>query len=227
MKIGLFGGTFNPMHRCHLVIAAQVRDRLHLDRIIFIPSGDPPHKPTASVAAASHRLEMVRRAIAGDPTLAVSDIEVTRPTKSFSIETVRRLQQDLPRDTFFFIVGLDAFLDFPTWRQPMELLRLCHFVVVSRPGRSFQSLAGMPVLPPLSREALIDLDDGTVTALPVTVPDGPGLTLLHLSPCHASASDIRHRVRTHGPLSKLLPASVESYIIEAKLYQEETDRTGV
>lgn len=227
MKIGLFGGTFNPVHQCHLLIAAQVRDRLHLGRIIFIPTGDPPHKSAASLAPAAHRLEMVRRAIVGDPTFSISDIEVRRPSKSFSIETVQQLQKDLPGDQLFFIVGLDAFLDFPTWHEASRLLRLCHFVVVSRPDRSFQSLTTMPLLPSLAPGSLVDLDQGSQDLVAVTIPDAPGLSLLRLRPCDASASDIRRRVRTQEPLSNLLPAPVESYIIHHKLYQEETDRTGV
>jgi nicotinate-nucleotide adenylyltransferase len=227
MKTGIFGGTFNPVHRCHLIIAAQVRDRLQLDRVIFIPSGDPPHKPTASLAPARHRLEMVRRAIATEPTFSVSDIEIRRPSKSYSIDTVRRLHQDFPNDTIYFIVGLDAFLDFPSWRSPAELLRLCHFVVVSRPGTQFRSLAGLALLPSLPASVLEVLDLGAQDIHTVLLPEGASVTLLRLAPCDASASDIRQRIRTHRPVSKLLPASVESYIIQSKLYQEETDRTGV
>jgi nicotinate-nucleotide adenylyltransferase len=227
MKIGLFGGTFNPVHVCHLQIAGQVRDRLQLDRILFIPTGDPPHKAAASLAPAYHRLEMVRQAVADDPRFAVSDVEVRRPAKSYSIETVRQLEKDLPHDQLFFILGLDAFLDFPTWQDAPQLLRLCHFVVVSRPGRSFQSLSALPLLPSVASTALAELDRGSEDVLTLKMKDAPGLSLLRLPPCDASASDIRRRVRAHEPVSKQLPAPVESYIIRFKLYQEETDRTGV
>lgn len=89
MRLGLFGGTFNPIHICHLAIAAQTRDRMGLDRVLFIPTGDPPHKPPGVLAPAEHRCEMVRLAIAGEPSFALTDIEVRRPTKSYSIDTVR------------------------------------------------------------------------------------------------------------------------------------------
>lgn len=228
MRIGLFGGTFNPVHCCHLTIAGQVRDRLHLDRVVFIPTGDPPHKPSESLAPAGYRIEMVRLAIAGDPSFAVSDVEVRRPTKSYSIETVRALRAESgPGTELFFIVGLDAFVDFPGWRGASDLLRLCHFVVVSRPGTAFTSLAGLPLLPAIPRAALEALDVRERDRLVEAIPGGAGLTLLRLPPCDASASDIRARFRKGLRSSNLLPAPVESYIIQHGLYQEETDRTRV
>jgi nicotinate-nucleotide adenylyltransferase len=227
MKIGLFGGTFNPIHRCHLVTAAQVRILLKLDRIIFIPTGDAPHKPSTSLAPAEHRLEMVRLAVAGEPAFAVSDVEVTRQAKSYSIDTVDAFQQQYPGQTLFFIVGVDAFREFPTWRHAPRLLQLCHFVVVSRPGTSFLSLAAMPPLPKIDPNALGELDQGSRTMLTIPTGKESELILLRLPPCDVSASEIRRRIRAHEALSNLLPAPVESYIIRSGLYQEEPDRTGV
>ncbi|TAJ22434.1 MAG: nicotinate (nicotinamide) nucleotide adenylyltransferase [Nitrospirae bacterium] len=228
MRIGLFGGTFNPIHVCHVAVAAQCRDRLQLDRVLFIPSGDPPHKPPGSLAPARHRVEMVRHAIAGEPSFSVSEIEVHRTSKSYSIETVRALRTEHgPEAALFFIIGLDAFLDFPTWKEPGELLQLCHFVVVSRPPCAFRSLAGMPLLPAIDPAALAELDTHRRDRVDAGASENAGLTLLALPPCDASASDIRHRLRTGHSLSNLLPASVESYIIQFRLYQETPDRTGV
>ncbi len=228
MKIGLFGGTFNPIHRCHLTVALQVKDRLSLERVIFIPTGDPPHKPSGSLAPARHRLEMVQRALEGTPGLTVSEVEIHRPAKSYSIETVRVLGEELgPEADLFFITGLDAFLEFPTWREAAALLRLCHFVVVPRPPFKFEALSSMPLLPPLAPDSLVELDQRRLDRLDVAIPDGPGLTLLALPPCEISASEIREKLRKGLPLSNLLPASVESYIIRNRLYQEDTDRTGV
>ncbi|MEK7268157.1 MAG: nicotinate-nucleotide adenylyltransferase [Nitrospirota bacterium] len=228
MRIGLFGGTFNPIHRCHLAIAAQTRDRLRLDRIIFIPSGDPPHKPSESLAPSRHRLEMVRRAAATDPSFEVSEVELRRVTKSYSIETVHTLRGAYgPEAELFFIIGLDAFLAFPSWKRAPELLRSCHFVVVPRTGTAFLSLSDMPLLPAIAPASLKALDDRHQDRLDVPLPGGTMLTLLGLPPCDASASDIRTRLRKRLSLSNLLPASVESYIIQFGLYQEETNRTGV
>ncbi len=230
MKIGLFGGTFNPIHRCHLTIAAQVRERLPLDQVLFIPSGEPPHKPRNHMAPAHHRLEMVRLAVAGDPALKVSDVEVRRPDTSYSIDTVRELRRQYdPATDLVFIIGLDAFLEFPSWRQAPDLLRLCHFAVVSRTGMAFASLANRPPLPSIPRVKLEFLDSGGQDRLEVAIP-GPGsmrLTLLRLPPCDISASDIRRRISGRMDVGALLPAPVESYIMRARLYQEEPDLPGI
>lgn len=228
MHIGLFGGTFNPIHRCHLTIAAQIRERLSLDQILFIPTGEPPHKPHANLASASHRLEMVRLAIAADPAFAVSDIEVRRATKSYSFDTVRALRDHYGPDTdLSFILGLDAFLEFPSWKQAPDLLRLCHFIVVSRTGMSFAPLAERPPLPAISRQALESLDRRTQDRLDVPLPGDTRLTCVRLAPCDISASDIRQRLRSRMSVAPLLPAPVESYIMRVRLYQEEPDRPGL
>jgi len=228
MRIGLFGGTFNPVHNCHLTIAAQVRERLSLDQVLFIPAGEPPHKPQDHLAPARHRLEMVRLAVAADPALAVSDIEVRRPETSYSIDTVRGLRRHYgPAVGLVFIIGLDAFLEFPSWRQASDLLRLCEFAVVSRTGMAFASLADRPPLPAIPRLKLEFLDGGSQDRLEVPVQGGTRLTLLRLPPCDISASDIRRRIRSRMDVGTLLPAPVESYIIRARLYQEEPDLPGV
>jgi nicotinate-nucleotide adenylyltransferase len=228
MKIGLFGGTFNPIHNCHLTIAAQIRERLSLDQILFIPAGDPPHKPQDDLAPARHRLEMVRLAIAADPAFALSDVEVTRPAKSYSIDTVRALRDRYgPGADLSFIIGLDAFLEFPSWRQAPDLLQLCHFAVVSRTGLSFASLADRPPLPAIPYQTLESLDRRAQDRLDVPVPGGTHLTFIRLPPCDISASDIRQRIRSRVSVASLLPAPVESYIMRAGLYQEEPDRPGL
>jgi len=228
MNIGLFGGTFNPIHNCHLTIAAQIRERLSLDQILFIPAGDPPHKPQDNLAPASHRLEMVRLAIADHPAFAVSDVEVLKSTKSYSIETVRTLRDHYgPAIELSFIIGLDAFLEFPSWRQAPDLLQLCHFAVVSRTGMAFSSLADRPPLPTIPRQALESLDRRTQDRLDVPVPGGTRLTFLRLPPCDISASDIRQKIRSRMSVASLLPASVESYIMAHRLYQEEPNRPGL
>lgn len=227
MKIGLFGGTFNPVHRCHLAVAAGARDRLKLDRVLFIPSGDPPHKPSGDLAPFEDRLAMVRLAVAGEPSFAVSDIEGRQEAKSYSIATVRRLRDSLPPgDELVFLIGLDAFRDFATWREPRALLSLCDFVVLSRPGSSFRSLQGLAPLPPLDPAALAALDAGDRDRLDMPLGQGRTLTLLRLPPCEQSASAIRDRLRRGLAVSSLLPASVESYIIAHHLYRGGSDRTG-
>jgi nicotinate-nucleotide adenylyltransferase len=181
MRLGLLGGTFNPIHNGHLAIARQTREALALDRILFIPTSDPPHKLPQSLAPAKDRYEMVRLAIGSDPLLAVSDVELRRSGTSYSIDTVRQLQQEYgPQTELFFLIGLDAFLEFPSWHEPNTLLTLCSFIVISRPGLSFQALSTLPLLPPLSQQSLLDLDKGGSSRLtvPMGAPDLSPITTL-------------------------------------------------
>lgn len=226
LRLGLLGGSFNPVHNGHLTIARQTREALGLDQILFVPTSHPPHKPNGSLAPAQDRYEMVRLAIASDPTLAISDVEIRRPGKSYSIDTIRLLQQKCGTQTqLFFLIGLDAFLDFPSWRDPLTLLELCRFIVLSRPGLSFRSLSTVALLPPIPYPSLADLDAGRISR--IEAPLGKqGLTCLKLPPCPISASDIRSRIRQGLPVANLLPPLVESYILQHHLYQEERDRTN-
>jgi nicotinate-nucleotide adenylyltransferase len=217
-RIGLLGGTFNPIHNCHLTIARQTRETLGLDRIIFIPSGDPPHKPQEGLASARDRYEMVRLALAGDPEVSVSDIEVRRSGKSYSIDTVRDLQQEYGTGTaLYFLIGLDAFLDLPTWHKPETLLTLCTFVVLSRPGTSFQALSSLSLIPELPLPSLAELDAGRASRVDVAL-GAHALICLRLPPCDVSASAIRTRVRQGLPTVNLLPPLVESYILQHHIY---------
>ena len=228
MRLGILGGTFNPIHFGHLDIAHNVREKLQLDQILFVPAGEPPHKQGETLAAGNDRYEMVRLAIAGDVCFALSDIELRRKGKSYSIDTVRHLQGEYgPCAELSFLIGLDAFLDFPTWKEPQALLQACRFVVISRPGQSFQSLASLPMFPQTDPGALAQLDAGTLTSLKVTVPSAPGILCLPLPPCSISASEIRQRIRRGEALAKLLPPSVESYILQHRLYQEDRDHTHI
>jgi nicotinate-nucleotide adenylyltransferase len=226
MRLGLLGGSFNPVHNGHLAIARQTCEALDLAQILFIPANHPPHKPNGSLAPAQDRFEMVRLAIASDSSLAISDVEIRRPGKSYSIDTIRLVQQEYGAQTqLFFLIGLDAFLDFPSWRDPLTLLELCQFVVLSRPGLSFRSLSAIPLLPPIPQPSLADLDAGRISR--IEVPIGKqSLTCLHLLPCAVSASDIRARIRQGLSVANLLPPLVESYILQHHLYPEDRDRTN-
>ena len=226
MRLGLLGGSFDPVHNGHLSIAQQTREALGLDQILFIPTSHPPHKPTDSLAPVHHRYEMVRLAIASDPSLVISDVEIRRPGKSYSIDTIRLLEQEYGAHTqLFFLIGLDAFLEFPSWREPLTLLQLCSFVVLSRPGLAFRSVSTVSLLPPIPYSSLTDLDEGRISR--IDMPLGKQqLTCLRLPPCAVSASDIRVRISQGLPVANLLPPLVESYILRHHLYQEERDRTN-
>ena len=226
LRLGILGGSFNPIHNGHLAIARQTREALELDQILFIPTGQPPHKHNSSLAPAQDRYEMVRLAIASDLTLAVSDVELRRPGKSYTIDTVRLLQQEYGAQTqLFFLIGLDAFLDFPSWQDPQALLELCQFVILSRPGQSFRSLSTVRLLPPIPYSSLADLDAERISQIKTPIRT-QGLICLKLPPCPISASDIRARTRQGLPVANLLPPLVESYILRHHLYQEDRDHTN-
>ncbi len=226
LRLGLLGGSFNPVHNGHLTIARQTREALGLDQILFVPTSLPPHKPNGSLAPAQNRYEMVRLAIASDPSLAISDVEIRRPGKSYSIDTIRLLQQEYGAKTqLFFLIGLDAFLDFPSWRDPLTLLKLCSFVVLSRPGLSFRSLSTVALLPPIPYPSLADLDAERISRIEAQIGT-QNLICLKLLPSAVSASDIRSRIRQGLPVANLLPPLVESYILHHHLYQEDRNRTN-
>lgn len=219
MRLGLYGGAFNPIHRCHLLVAETAKTRLGLETVLFIPTGDPPHKPPLDFTPAGHRLEMVRLAIEPYPYFQVSDIETTRPAKSYTIDTVSELQTTHPADTpFIFIIGLDAFKEIPSWREPERLLELCDFAVVSRPGSLFKSLEKLTILGIKDRAPLERLDAGQVEVQEVRLKSGKSLWGLPIPPCNVSAQDIRKRLKHRQNLENLLPAAVESYILQHNLF---------
>jgi nicotinate-nucleotide adenylyltransferase len=218
MKLGLYGGAFNPIHRCHLEVAEAVRARLSLASVLFIPTGDPPHKPRTDVMPARHRFEMVRLAIAPYPYFQVSEIETGRQATSYTIDTVRELHNNHPPGTrLIFLIGLDAFLEFPTWKEPQRLLELCEFAVVSRPGVLFKSLEklALPAIPDAG--ALARLDAGETETQEFRLQNGRSLWALTIPPCRVSARDIRNRLKRGESVENLLPPAVESYILKAKL----------
>lgn len=214
MKVGLYGGAFNPIHRCHLEVAEAVRGRLALDTVLFIPAGDPPHKPTGDFFPAGDRVEMVRLAISPYPYFQLSEIETRRAGKSYSIDTVREIKALYPTGTeLLFILGLDAFLELPSWREAESLLALCDFAVVSRPGARFKSLESLPFLQISDAEVLERLDAGKLQVEKFSLASGRSLWAIPIPPCHVSAHEIRKRIQVKQSLEGLLPPSVESYIV--------------
>jgi nicotinate-nucleotide adenylyltransferase len=220
MFIGILGGSFNPIHNGHLHIANYVYTTLALDRVIFIPTGDPPHKPSTSLAPAHHRLEMVKLATESYEHFVVDDREALSPTVSYSVDTVTCLKSEFPSGTELgFIIGLDAFLEFPSWKQAANLLEICHVIVCSRPGVAFTQLQSMRLLPPTPRNSLHNLDQQHPPRLDIDLPSENVMTLLSVPPCQVSASQIREQVALHRPIGHWLPPSVESYIIQHQVYQ--------
>jgi nicotinate-nucleotide adenylyltransferase len=188
---GLIGGTFDPIHIGHLVIAEEALDRLALRTVVFVPAARPPHKREDAVTPVEDRLEMVRLAIEGNPRLSLSDIEARRPSLSYTIETVRELRATFGEEELLFIMGADSLVQFLTWKDPGGLLSTCTFVVVPRQGADVENVA--PEV--RARVRLLDMP------------------LIGIS-----SRDIRERVRLGRTIRYLVPAKVQAFIEKKKLY---------
>jgi len=135
VNVGILGGTFDPIHYGHLVAGEEARCALDLERVLFVPSARPPHKPDYAVSPPEARVEMVRMAIADNPCFELSTIDVDRPGFSYTVDTIALLQEQLgPQAKLYFILGEDALADLPTWHRPEKLLETCQLIAVNRPG---------------------------------------------------------------------------------------------
>ena len=212
MRIGILGGTFNPIHMAHLRCAEEVREAQQLDRILFVPSATPPHKQAAGLASMAHRLAMVRLAIAGNPYFRVSTIEMDRLGHSFSVDTVRALRAHLPRARFAFIVGMDAFIEIGTWKDYRTLFGLCDLIVMSRPSVHAPRLrSALPVAARADfcyRQTTTTLEHST----------GHHIVYQQISDLDISASAVRERLARGGSIRYLVPIPVERYIARRHLY---------
>jgi nicotinate-nucleotide adenylyltransferase len=215
MNVAIFGGTFDPIHVGHLRAARVAARRFNLDRVLFVPSGNPPHKSKGHLTEFAHRYAMVALACAGVSEFIPSLLEEPRADGSvqYSVDTARTVRRGLTsKDSLYFLIGLDAFLDLPHWRDPDRLLNLANFIVVSRPGFQLQEI--LRVLP----SSVIDFEkarrvNGTVRLRRTTLRVLPGV--------HAavSSSDIREAIRTGRSVTGLLHPLVEEYILKHQFYR--------
>jgi nicotinate-nucleotide adenylyltransferase len=211
-RIGLFGGTFNPIHMGHLRGAEEIREAFGLQQVIFIPAAIPPHKATEEVIEAKHRLEMVRLATAGNPFFSTTDTELSRPATSYSIDTIRHFRER-HGDTFFFILGKDAFVEIETWKEFHHLFSLCNFIVMTRPG--FQKSLSSSPLP----ETLIPVfryDQGIKGWIHTS---GYTLHFKDITVLDISSTKVRELIEKGGSVRYLIPSEVEAYIKEHHLYR--------
>ena len=213
MKWGLFGGTFDPVHFGHLRAAQELIGLLHLDRVIFIPAAEPPHKPERVITPFEQRLQMVRLAVSGNDSFSCSDVESVREGKSYSIDTVR-YYLDSPDQNLelYFITGQDAFNAITTWRDWETLLGLCHFAVMTRPG---YANGGLKEILPQSLACLYAYDEKRDAFIR---PAAKGIFFRRTTFLDISASDIRARVQSGQSVRYLTPDSVCHYIAENFLY---------
>ncbi len=193
MNIGLFGGSFDPPHLAHLIVAETVREQFRLDQIWWIPAFEPPHKVEEALAASHHRLAMTRRATQGNPGFATSEVEVRRAGISYTVETVRALQETHPDYAFSLLLGGDSLHDFGSWYQPEEILARVPLIVYQRPGAAGEA----PVASFLEGR--------------VRFASAPLIDL--------SATEIRARVRAGRSIRYLVPDAVRAYIEEQGLYR--------
>lgn len=198
-KLGILGGTFDPPHLGHLLLAETVREALSLARVLFVPAADPPHKQEQAKSAAGHRRRMVELAIADNPRFELCTVDLERPGPHFSVDTVALIRQRyaLPADDCIFIIGGDSLADLPVWHRPAELISLCRLAVVHRPG----------VQP-------------DVNQLATQVPGISGrLTWVETPLMQIAASDIRARVAAGQSIRYRVPPPVQTYIAQHHLYQ--------
>lgn len=221
MRLGLFGGTFDPIHFGHLRSAGEVREAYELDEVRFVPCGRPPHRSARPGAAAHHRLEMVRLAVADTPGLGVSDVEVARPGASYSIDTVRHFGAVLePGDELYLILGLDAFLLIGSWKDWRELLALTHVIVTSRPG--FGGELPYEKIPVVVREAFCYDPfrfEGPVRS-GFRNESGKEILFKRLTDVSVSASAIRRLLGKGKSIRDLVPPEVQRYVEDQRLYNQ-------
>ena len=225
MRIGIMGGTFDPIHLGHLRAAEEIYWAFDLDKIIFIPSSRPPHKDANKVAPALHRYEMVSLATIFTPYFSVSSIEIDRPGRSYSVETVQELRKIYGKDSiFYFIVGVDAFLEISTWKNAKELLASVQFIVTARPGwrlddveRSLKSKKLVKLGNPRFRYLKISEIDSEAK---IKTPEEGLVLLVEVVSHDISSTEIRHLVEEGRSIRFLVPDTVAAYMDKNQLYRE-------
>ena len=210
MKIGILGGTFNPIHFGHLRAAEEVRERLNLERVMFIPCGIPPHRPMDELVPFIHRYQMVKLAIADNPFFYVSKMEGNRDGKSYTVDTLKLLLQKETDAEFYFILGLDAFLGIDTWKSPQTLFELAHFVVLPRKTLSKDQI--MPILDNFFSDVKTEENS-------FFLPSGKIIYYCPITLLNISASQIRRLVRENKSIRYLVPEVVAEYIQRFGFYR--------
>jgi nicotinate-nucleotide adenylyltransferase len=199
MKVGVLGGTFDPVHLGHLIIAEDVREQLKLDKVLFVPSGHPWLKEERIITSAEHRISMLRQALASNPHFQISLVDVERGGPSYTVDTLADLKHQFGDSaSFFFILGWDSLRDIRLWKDPALIIQLCRLVAVRRPGSAKHGLSTLETaLPGISQH----------------------VTLLSKPLIGISSSDIRRRVARGLSIKYLVPEAVETYIRENGLYR--------
>ena len=216
-RLGILGGTFDPVHVGHIDAALAALDALALDRVLILPSGTPPHRSVQPLASRFHRFAMTALAVTGVAGLMVSDLEIGATGPCYTFDTLVRLQRTgLAATQIFFITGADAFAEIETWNRYPHVLEMAHFVVVSRPGSMATALPSK--LPAVAARMLT-----AATAVAPTVPgvanaSTVGIVLVDAPTRDVSSTEIRRRIETGESIADLVPAAVNTYIEQHGLY---------
>ncbi len=198
-KIGISGGTFNPIHIGHLMVAEMVRDSFGLDKVLFVPSGMPPHKNLSSVACAKHRFDMVKKAVEGNPYFKESRIEIDREGYTYTVDTLKNLREIYGNNaSLYYIIGADVLNDLLTWKDYEEVLKICEFIAVLRPGNDMQAF-----------EKQIEYLKQTYCAK---------IHFINTPLIEISSTEIRDRAKEGRSIKYLVPDAVEEYIKLNSLY---------
>lgn len=203
-RLGIFGGSFDPVHHGHLLLAETCREQCGLDEVRWIPAATPPHKMGRALSAASARLEMLRLATISNPAFGVSDIEVARGGVSYTVDTLEAIRAEMPDVELFLLMGADSLRDLPTWREPARIVQLSTPVVVRRHGNPEPDFTVLGAVAPPSRLAEIRRHE---VAMPVV---------------ELSSTDLRSRAASGRSLRYRVPPAVEAYIREHRLYQADS-----
>lgn len=201
MRLGIMGGTFDPIHWGHLVTAEAARHQFQLDQVLFVPAGQPPHKGGRRVSSAEDRYLMTFLAIANNPVFHISRMEIDRPGQSYTYDTIAKLRETYDLTELYFITGADAMREVLTWHRAEELLTMCHFVAASRPGFTLEDYMQQDALRRFRQKGNIHLIEVPAMAI--------------------SSTDLRRRVLTGEPIRYLVPESVENYIYKNHLYVDQ------
>lgn len=213
VRVGVLGGTFDPIHRGHLAAARAAADALALDQVRFVPSARPPHRPDLPQVSERDRHEMVALALAGHPSWEISDLELRRDGPSYTIETLQTLHAEgLAAAQIFFIIGADAFAEIATWHRYPAVLDAAHFVVITRPGISLDTLRAR--VPERVSQAMRSAEDADLTR--------PAIILVQADTPAVSSTEVRRRLQAGESISECVPEAVDAYIKERKLYRQES-----
>lgn len=220
MKIGLCGGTYDPIHTGHMIMGEEARDVLDLQSVLFIPAKIPPHKRDMKITSPEHRLAMVELAVRNHTSFSSSDLELKRDGPSFTVQTLEYLRTTRPDDELYFVMGQDAFIEIETWHRFKDVFDLCRLVIVTRPGSP-------PVEPRRFSAAVRRFfpDDAiTLKGSPDTGRDllqtNWRICFLPIPALHISSSEIRCRIREERSIRYLVPAPVRTYIRNKNLYKD-------